>query len=267
MEIKLPRYLYKYRDWNDKFHKRILTHNEIYFPSARKFNDPFDSTIPMRYDLLTDEETREIFRKKIVQDNPSFSAELIEDRVNYWFSRQEWLKPENEEKFQEIKYGTFGILSVSNVTNNILMWSHYADSHKGFCVGFDTKAFDKFIKQQAEDFGIVIDPIKVIYTKEYPKLIPSDFKDDVEYGEVQFKYKSKLWSYEKEYRYVHIGIADISFGLDSGIIKKVILGCKMLKENKQEIKDILVKSNNNITLYQAQKKKDEFGLDIVEIDY
>ncbi|MCH7534810.1 MAG: DUF2971 domain-containing protein, partial [Bacteroidetes bacterium] len=36
---------------------------------------------------------------------------------------------------------TFGetlICSLSANNSNILLWSHYSDSHRGFCIGFDT---------------------------------------------------------------------------------------------------------------------------------
>ncbi len=46
----LPEHLYKFRVFGDPNHKRILTHNELFFPSPRQFNDPFDGTIPARYD-------------------------------------------------------------------------------------------------------------------------------------------------------------------------------------------------------------------------
>ena len=30
-----------------------------------------------------------------------------------------------------------GVLCLSACDNSILMWSHYADEHKGFCIGFN----------------------------------------------------------------------------------------------------------------------------------
>ncbi len=44
----LPEHLYKFRVFDDPNHKRILTDNELFFPSPKRFNDPFDSTIPAR---------------------------------------------------------------------------------------------------------------------------------------------------------------------------------------------------------------------------
>lgn len=52
----LPEYLYKFRVFEDPNHVRILTHNQLFFPSPKRFNDPFDSTIPVRYDEGSREE-------------------------------------------------------------------------------------------------------------------------------------------------------------------------------------------------------------------
>ncbi len=42
---------YKFRNWGECCHRRLLTHREIYFASPKEFNDPFDCRIPPRYDL------------------------------------------------------------------------------------------------------------------------------------------------------------------------------------------------------------------------
>ena len=46
----IPRILYKYRDWGNEHHKRIIYNRELYFPSMSQFNDPYEGTIPFRYD-------------------------------------------------------------------------------------------------------------------------------------------------------------------------------------------------------------------------
>ena len=54
--IPIPEILYKYRDWRNKYHRNIITKQEIYFPKPSEFNDPFDGNIPVRWDLMTYEE-------------------------------------------------------------------------------------------------------------------------------------------------------------------------------------------------------------------
>ena len=49
----MPKTLLKYRDWNNEYHRNLLTKQEIYFAKPSEFNDPFDGNIPIRWDLLT----------------------------------------------------------------------------------------------------------------------------------------------------------------------------------------------------------------------
>jgi len=51
-------FLYKYYslNTNNAHHReRIFTHNELYFPSPRVFNDPFDSKIPLEFEGSKDD--------------------------------------------------------------------------------------------------------------------------------------------------------------------------------------------------------------------
>ena len=62
-------FLYKYYSLNDNnaYHReKIFTHNELYFPSPRVFNDPFDSKIQLVFDGSKDEwerYLRELYKK------------------------------------------------------------------------------------------------------------------------------------------------------------------------------------------------------------
>lgn len=71
--IELPDYVYKYISWKNSYHKEILLENKIFFSSVKNFNDPFDSTIPLRYDLGTDEQILNLFIKLIKIDNPQLT--------------------------------------------------------------------------------------------------------------------------------------------------------------------------------------------------
>lgn len=42
IKFEHPKILYKYRDWNNVFHKKILTENRVYFSSPSKFEDQYD---------------------------------------------------------------------------------------------------------------------------------------------------------------------------------------------------------------------------------
>ena len=56
--------------------------------------------------------------------------------------------------------GDLRVLSLSNSELNPLLWSHYADSHRGFCLGFDPMYIDGWIPPQLR-------PTKVNYSGSF----------------------------------------------------------------------------------------------------
>ncbi|MBA6290166.1 DUF2971 domain-containing protein [Colwellia sp. MB3u-4] len=97
-----------------------------------------------------------------------------------------------------------GIISLSESPDNLLMWSHYGDDHKGMVVEFDIDESDPFAlfntwevpRESDGKFG------RVSYRKsrEYPYNITTESISDIR----NYYYLSKAdeWIYEKEYRYI-----------------------------------------------------------------
>ncbi|WP_243384113.1 DUF2971 domain-containing protein [Geothrix alkalitolerans] len=86
-----------------------------------------------------------------------------------------------------------GILSLSRTFSNLLMWSHYADGHKGFVIGFDS--MHKFFRQKSPDKHDT-SPYLVSYTTQR-SLIKPDEHDA--YTKVLCQ-KPLDWAYEEEVR-------------------------------------------------------------------
>ena len=158
---------YKYRGWN-KFTKRIITHQELYFANPMTFNDIFDcqacgtigSVNPEKYSW-TDKKERMIRR-------------ALTDSINVL------------NKDMSNKISRFGVCCFSKKSDSILMWSHYADYHKGLCFVFD---LDKLSLN-----GLFAD---VIYANTKPCYDYCNMDED---PLKWFIYKHKDWRYEKEIR-------------------------------------------------------------------
>ena len=268
----LPEFLYKYRTWECEYNKVLLTKNEIFLSSANLFNDPFDCEVTVKYDNLSKAEVikRNIDYLKKVQ------PELKRKERRTLARKQEKLKfykdPDHIKWFDQYKKDyndNFGIYSLTSDCENIVMWSHYANSHKGFCVGFETKKLNESFKIIFNQTGLIIDLYKVEYQKEYPKLMIQDFeKNDPE--ELIIKpliIKSEYWKYEKEYRLILTNNVNLPVQLYEGIIIKVILGCKMPDKHKDEIINILNKKRFKIELFEAKQSSDSFGLTFSHIAY
>ena len=174
------------------------------------------------------------------------------------------------------------MLCLSHTCNNILMWAHYADEHRGFVVGLDEgHAFFQSTayyydppwgKQElnAPGFGTLRD---VSYKKERPNI---DRGDNIPLD--SFFTKSTDWSYEKEVRiYKHLSEAEETigetysgvslFGLPRRIIRKVMVGALASSELQSGIQALLKHKNmTDVVLEAAELDRREYSLKISEID-
>ena len=144
----VPNILYKYRDWNNSNHKRLLTDSELYFSSVDQFNDPYDGTIPHRYNAeeLTDDNIFLKYLQITKREYPDWPDGKIHEHCYHYqqmgkFKDEKYLEDFELDTLREINK-TFGIVCLCKERDNFLLWSHYSASHAGFCIGF--KKIDLF---------------------------------------------------------------------------------------------------------------------------
>jgi hypothetical protein len=188
--------IYKYRTWSDPNHKACLLNNELYFASPSDINDPFDCNITVDYSLLESDEKREKYADKVAEEA---SIILDPNHLNFKNKKQEFLTrlkndPETlQNEFDLISYKEIskylGVLSFSQRWDSILMWTHYATNHKGFCIGFNR---EKIIK--SERFGL---SGGIIYSDSFPKIDPIE-NNIIETTIKQMNTKASDWRYEEE---------------------------------------------------------------------
>lgn len=257
----IPEILYKYRDWSNKNHRKLITKQEIYFSKPSEFNDPFDGNIPVRWDLMTYEECLEknlefinTVHKDKNQRLVKEYAKKVTDEKTLWHPDK--LAKERSEQLEKWNL-IIGLFSLSFVPDNILMWSHYSFNHSGFVIGFDTKSLSNDY-----DFDY-IEPI--IYQLEYPIILGQD--DITRQFYKKFFYKSDLWSYENEWRISKNHIKNRVIKLHQETINQVIIGCCVdLEQTKSIIKLSKKHLGNDITIFKASKDENNFGLRINQIE-
>jgi hypothetical protein len=256
---EIPETLYKYRSWNDENHKRVLTENELFAASPALFNDPFDCTIPLRYELLTGSELMIKAKKNIRFHNPYISNTKLRETAKRWVENAKSKGPEHFKNFSEymiqenLKH--YGVISLTKKSKNILMWSHYADCHKGFCIGFNSKKLYDSLK------AMTLRPMH--YDKKYPIIKP--LGDTLNLYIKQFYSKSNNWSYEKEYRLILEGRANKPLKFDPAAVSQIILGCKIQPEHKNEIIKIIDDNYIGLPVFQAERHLEKFKLVLTQI--
>lgn len=261
----IPRKVYKYREWTNPYHKKILTENQIYLSTPKDFNDPFDCRIPKNYLLLdTDEKIRDYIEKTIknLVNHLNYSREMMEKKKDEIFDRfkndiQKEQK-EHERLHFEMQDKHYGVFSLSTRWNSILMWGHYSENHKGFCVGF--------YEEKLRNSGKFGKGGMVNYSNDFPLLDPriTDFMD---FSFKQTHTKAKDWKYEKEYRLQRLffpepaQINDRIINISDSCYSEIILG---LNFPEQDIKEI-IEIDKKIPIYKIEKVAFKFKLERIRI--
>lgn len=257
--ITPPNILYKYRDWNLKFHRTILEKQVVFFASPAEFNDPFDCKIPIRYDINPEKQLEDIYFNIIKAVHKNESDEKIRTFAKKQVHDGE-VDPKTFKKNDQVYFDDLdkrmGVFSVSEHNNDILMWGHYANSHKGFCLGLDVAELMK-----SDDIDFIG---KVNYSSSFPIIIPS--------GNLEHQFEKQIfskwdkWIYEAEYRFTKNHIQNRKIVLSSQCYKEIIFGYQMENKERNKIKNIVLKKFPDIRIYEALPSKEKFLLIIERVE-
>jgi len=140
----------------------------------------------------------------------------------------------------------FGLICFAESWSNPVMWSHYADKHRGVCLGFDVP--DKYlIKVKYINSRLAIE-----FDDNEQENINSDFVQKL------FSTKFSDWEYEKEWRmFIGLDETDPDSGLyfynfnSDMLLKEVILGSRC-QTTTDSIKTILSGSEHNISIIKSR---------------
>jgi len=255
--------LYKFRNWENDFHKKILKEQEIYFASIAEFNDPFDSDIMFNYEELTESEQIQRIKDHVEYDYPQLILMEKEHKVRELWEDSSFKKPGMFEKnfrnhLKPKLEREFGIFSLAGNKSNLLLWSHYANGHEGFCVGFGKNHLMKLIEETNQNNGFMFME-EIYYDDDYPNINPVSLNDR-EYVSKLFNIKSKVWKYEEEERMILKINTNRKINLPKSCYAEIILGCRMSKKIKREILNTVRNEFEDLPVYQARKSKKQFAL-------
>ncbi|MUK45210.1 DUF2971 domain-containing protein [Aliivibrio fischeri] len=226
--------VYDHNKFDDEYSLINLFSNQVTFSRRCNFNDLFDSKV----DLIIPN------RDRVRRTYKRLSGE--KKRI----FKQLYMGESKSEHFVELKMEMNKVLDqylfyclTDNPVNN-LMWSHYANSHNGFCIEWDSQHMK---------------PEKVTYQDHLAKLDILDFIEstiDLRSKEnlgveawSALKVKLSEWCYEQEYR-LHLSNASLhliekdyeKFALVKSQpewIKSIIFGYRMPQETRDYIRSKL----------------------------
>lgn len=148
---------------------------------------------------------------------------------------------------------TVGILSLSTVSMEELLWAHYGNSHQGFCIEYD---FDKLIEFEKSNELFNFD---ILYANSPSHMKLNDFvtsKNPEVILKKMLGIKSKPWSYEKEHRI--ITTTDGRKYYDFRAVKAIYFGYRMSEDNQDKIMKTL--AGRGISYHKIELKELSYKL-------
>ena len=253
----LSEIVYKYRDWKNPYHQKILTNRELFFSSTDQFNDPFELYLPIKINKeeLTEGNLRDKYEEDAKTRFPELSESERQEKISLYLQKNllnnkehlRWVCEKTRKDFNS----EFGVFCFGQSDNNYLMWSHYSDAHKGFCVGIELNRINQEIKPNV--FG----PVQ--YSKEFPSFLLSPNVRNENFINLAFT-KSIIWEYEQEIRLVKYGMVSKPIVISPECFKEVILGCRATSETKKEISEFLQKEMPHVSLFESYLDEDQYCL-------
>lgn len=237
---QMPRYLYKY--WSASSVIRFLGNHKIMFSQYTDFNDPFECAANIDANNSAIEWADFLASQGVGADEiHNIVSNIIAD---------------SDEAAKTIKDAVHKTIIDSDIfcmtpkPNNLLMWAHYADQHKGACIKFDL--------------------LKDVTTFNFPKSV--DYSDDYysynylrEQGKASMAiwHKSKEWAYEEEFRIVKPtfhGLIEVK----PDAVVEVIFGCRCSAADENAIRAAAGTGvYNNLVFRHAAMSSSKYQLDII----
>jgi hypothetical protein len=259
------RYLYRYMGLQLERIGAVLVSNRLYFPSHSLLNDPFDCATTVSFTNSEEDDLKRIYyinmKAKYEQEEVSRTEQQINDEAEYGIAQgkhrdKSFLMNCSMEISNVVEKiaDQFGVLCLTKNPKSTLMWSHYADKHKGIVLQFDKNLVDQY--GQGKCFP-------VSYKKHFPTLkeywacVNAD--DALETCKLFYCRKHEDWEYEDELRI---------FGTEpnnekefpEGMLTGIIFGWKTDNDAKIALKALNSLRGSPLKIYQAEPSTDSFEM-------
>lgn len=218
--------------------------NISFCTNSIKFNDPYDTKPllnPDKIDIL------------VMQDN-----NFVVGKNDIKFFQQKFLS-----FMSDFRINCF----TENDYSNILMWSHYADCHKGFCLEYDVQS-DKFKNHLLNFIHPVIYSNDIYDLSEYIYCVIEKYKGKkkiINHSHLLLSalFKSTQWESEKEWRLVLTKDNKNDKFVDVDNPSAIYMGLNI--ENKYRKCLMAFACDKNIPIYEMFQKGNEYKLIAKEI--
>ena len=250
--MERPKHLYRYRSMADDTQRervrQILVDGLLYFAAPSTFNDPFDCW-PLIDDRATEADylrhARSLYgdSRKAVRQARLFAHKMAKGDPAHLDASSRAL-----DTIRHALLNKHGVLCLNTNPCHQLMWSHYADCHRGVCFQFNGK--HQFLE----------DAMPVHYSNQRALLnIFTQTVDEQVRNAVATK--SEVWSYEDEWRIVETAfVGQKHFAPEA--LSAVVLGARIGATDAQMVRRWCAESPSAPKVFQATLIGDSYEIEI-----
>ncbi|WP_213305999.1 DUF2971 domain-containing protein [Paraburkholderia sacchari] len=259
----LPKSIFKYRGVNENSLKN-LRENTVWLADPRSFNDPYDCSSFVDFDRMANAIFKNPPKMLVEKLTKHFSEDCVAEIEVIMRSAEdpqdalydEILKGMPTEQIAGIKKALkeaeakiyhdmvsksseafkdgFKVCSFSERNDSTLMWSHYADYHKGFCVEYSLQNTTS-VDYLARFMYPVIYSEHPFDATESALRVGADTFNNLYLNKAGL-IKSMDWAYEREWRLIFAnGIFKSEQAYNVPTPKAVYLGSHISQENQDEV--------------------------------
>lgn len=260
--------LYKFRSCEDAIQigrvKDILD-GELYLSTCDQLNDPFEFRVRVEPDKDQDKIRKFILSDlknfpKLKKMSPLKRLEFAENHSRR-LANDPGLREELARKHYERMSETVHLYSLSGNCEHPLLWSHYANEHRGVCIGFKARPFP------------FAGACRVSYSDKYP-VLRFPFGGGAEILQIGLFTKADYWAYEEEFRIFSMKSAapQADYGItwkddhratcNTPCTEKLIFGARCPDEIRKELGSYAEAQHPGITLEEAVLCNDRFAVRI-----
>ncbi len=246
--------LYKYFSLeNDPgFMENVIRDNTIKFGTPNKFNDPFEcmSVIGINSFNSTKKKIEELTQKSGKKHSDGALLRAYDKIVGV-----------SKTYYKEKSLSQHGLLCLSGTWDDILMWAHYSNDHKGVVAIFQFNKnhsfYDKMMKVQYKKGATYFDV-------EHPNSAKKFWES--------FSTKDPILEYENEYRVINPPSELHSFDgngikpFPRELLKGIIFGCRISHDVRADIIKMVERYNSTLKLFDIIIDGSEVKLHKVAID-
>lgn len=223
---------------------QVLQKNLLRLASRTEFNDPFECALTVLPDPRPTSEKIHELSSGIAGHSPELSS--AEQTLRAISLAEDGRLEEAMRRALNRTVDSIGIACFCESGDDVLMWSHYGDAHRGLAI--ELNVFN------AGGYGLQIMPVR--YAAEPPAVSYAD-RHDAFYAVLQ---KSESWSYEREWRIAQMGRAGQEVPIPDGIVASVTLGYRASTVLEEMALESIARTGRPIPLWKMSRQSQSYRL-------